>query len=138
VKTRAALSVSFGVVVLATIGWQIHEIGAGNSARTASGSTVTPSIALRDGTFTGRSETTRYGDVQVAIVVTGGRITDATTPTLSGNEGRSNQINNQAAPILRAELLQSQSATIQSVSGATYTSGAYITSLQSAFDQAKS
>jgi uncharacterized protein with FMN-binding domain len=137
VKTRSVLSVSFGIVVVATIGWQVANLGTDTSSNTSTSSGIEPTVKLKDGTYTGTSVVTRFGDVQVAIVVSGGRITDATTPTLTGNEGRSEQINNEAAPILRSELLASQSATIQSVSGATYTSDAYISSLQSAFDQAK-
>lgn len=136
-KTRTMLGVSLGLVVAATIGWQVADAAAGGSTTTSATSGINPTVKLKDGTYTGTSEITRFGDVEVAIVVSGGRITEATTPILTGNEGRSEQINNQAAPVLRSELLASQSATIQSVSGATYTSEAYISSLQSAFDQAK-
>ncbi|MES2170088.1 MAG: FMN-binding protein [Actinomycetota bacterium] len=135
VRTRTALGAALGVVVVGTVGWQLATLEQPTAATSSSG--ARPTVALKDGTYTGPSEQTQFGDVQVQIVVSGGRITDATTPVLTGNEGRSQQINNQAAPILRSELLASQSPSIQSVSGATYTSNAYITSLQAAFDQAK-
>lgn len=135
-KTRTILGASLGIVVVGAVGWQLATLDQ-TSTSTSSSSGARPTVTLTDGTYTGTSVQTQFGDVEVQIVVSGGRITDATTPVLTGNEGRSEQINNQAAPILRSELLASQSASIQSVSGATYTSNAYITSLQAAFDKAK-
>ena len=140
-STRRILAAVFGSLVAAVVGWQVTSAVTSTSTTTADRGSVLPAqmptTKLTDGTFTGTRQSTRFGDVQVAITVSGGAITDVTTPVLSGNEGRSDQINNQAAPILRSEALAAQSATIDSVSGATYTSGAYISSLQSALDQAK-
>lgn len=70
------------------------------------------------------------------IVVSDGTITDVTAPQLTDADGRSVAISAQAAPVLRQEALQAQSAQIQAVSGATFTSEGYTTSLQSAIDQA--
>jgi len=75
--------------------------------------------------------------MQVAIVVSGGKITDVKALQLTNQGGRSVQISNYAAPILRKEVLAAQSAKVNSVGGATYTSEGYLTSLQSALDQAK-
>ncbi|MBK4346685.1 FMN-binding protein [Lacisediminihabitans sp. G11-30] len=142
-RTRRVLTGVFGSLVAVVIGWQVTASITGGSSTTASNTSGSvlpaqlPSTKLKDGTFTGSRQTTRFGDVQVAITVSGGAITDVSTPVLSGNEARSDQINNQAAPILRSEALAAQSAQIDSVSGATYTSDAYISSLQSALDQAK-
>jgi uncharacterized protein with FMN-binding domain len=80
---------------------------------------------------------TEYGPVQVRIVVAGGRMTDATAVQLPDHAARSVQINGRAAPILRQEALSAQNATIDTVSGATYTSQGYRGSLQSALDAAK-
>ena len=69
------------------------------------------------------------------VTITAGKITDVTalqTPT----GGKSDRINAQAVPILQSEALTAQSAQIDSVSGATYTSTSYKISLQSALDQA--
>lgn len=88
------------------------------------------------GTFDGATTQTQFGPVQVEIVVSSGKITDVKALQLTNDGGRSVQISNQAAPILRSEALTAQSASIQSVSGATYTSQGYMTSLQSAIDQA--
>lgn len=77
----------------------------------------------------------RWGTVQVTIVVSGKKITDvqATAPT---ERQRSAFINDQALPMLKSEVLQSQSANIDYLSGATMTCDAYIQSLQSALTQA--
>ena len=78
---------------------------------------------------------TRYGPVQVEIVVADGQLQDVVAIQLPTGR-RSGQISNAAAPILREEALQAQSASIDTVSGATYTSDAYAQSLQAALDQA--
>jgi uncharacterized protein with FMN-binding domain len=74
--------------------------------------------------------------VQVQITVSGGALTDVTALQLTDHDGKSVQISNRAAPVLRSEVLQAGSANVNTVSGATYTSDAYLTSLQSALDQA--
>lgn len=89
-----------------------------------------------DGRYTGDSVATRFGDVQVQITVSGGQISDVTAVHLTDHDSRSVSISNRAAPILREEVLQAQSSSVQMVSGATYTSRAYLDSLQSALDQA--
>jgi uncharacterized protein with FMN-binding domain len=89
------------------------------------------------GTFTGSVAQTEYGPVQVRIVVAGGRMTDATAVQLPKSSSRSNQLSGRAAPILRQEALSAQSASIDTVSGATFTSAGYRNSLQAALDAAK-
>ena len=80
---------------------------------------------------------TRYGAVQVAITIAGGKITDVTVPQYPNTERRDEEINAQAIPQLISETTSAQSAQIDMVSGATYTSDGYTQSLQSAIDQAK-
>ncbi len=75
-----------------------------------------------------------YGTLQLQVTATGGRITNI-NPVDTSSDPRSAQINGQAIPTLQQEAMQAQSASIQGVSGATYTSNAYKTSLQSALDQ---
>jgi uncharacterized protein with FMN-binding domain len=89
------------------------------------------------GTFAGSTVQTRFGPVQVEIVVADGKITNVKALQLTNDGGRSVQISNYAAPILRKEVLSAQSANVSSVGGATYTSEAYLSSLQSALDKAK-
>lgn len=107
----------------------------GTSSGTASPS-ASPTTAAVSGTFTGDSVQTRYGAVQVQITVASGTISEVTALHLTDADGRSVSISNRAAPVLRQEALAAQSAQVQGVSGATYTSQAYLTSLQSAIDQA--
>ena len=108
----------------------------GTTADTGSGAAAPAPAAAASGTFTGSVASTRFGDVQVQITVADGSITDVAALHLTDADGRSVQISNRAAPVLREEVLQAQSASVQMVSGATYTSEAYLTSLQSAIDQA--
>jgi uncharacterized protein with FMN-binding domain len=72
----------------------------------------------------------------VQITVSAGKITDVTPLQLTDEGGRSVQISNEAAPLLRDEVLQAQSANVQTISGATITSDGYLSSLQSALDAA--
>jgi uncharacterized protein with FMN-binding domain len=88
------------------------------------------------GTFTGDTVNTQFGPVQVKITVKEGKLTDVTPLQLTTDGGRSVQISNYAAPILRTEVLAAQSANVSSVGGATYTSQGYLSSLQSALDKA--
>ena len=89
-----------------------------------------------DGTYDGTTVSTRFGDVQVQVTISGGAITDVTALQLTDHDGRSVSISNRAAPILRDEVLQAQSASVSFVGGATYTSAAYLQSLQAALDAA--
>jgi uncharacterized protein with FMN-binding domain len=90
---------------------------------------------LRDGTYKGSPVSNPYGSVQVAITVSGGRVTDAAAnyPTT----GQSASINAAAIPKLRQATIQAQSAEIDAVSGATATSESYTESLQAALDAAR-
>ncbi len=89
-----------------------------------------------DGTFTGDSIMTRWGLVQVAITVKNGAITKSEVVQVPWNNPRDQQINSYAVPILNQEVVTAQSSQIDMVSGATVTSDGYVTSLQSAIDQA--
>jgi uncharacterized protein with FMN-binding domain len=87
-------------------------------------------------TFTGNAADTRWGPVQVRITVQGGKITTSEAVQYPQNNGRDAQINGYALPVLNQEVVQQQSASIDTVSGATVTSDGYLQSLQSAIDQA--
>lgn len=102
----------------------------------STGSGTAPASNASDGTWTGATASTMWGDVQVQVVISGGQITDVVPLHLTDRGGRSVQISNRAAPILRSEVLAAQSANVSNVSGATYTTRGYLTSLQSALDQA--
>ncbi len=81
---------------------------------------------------------TRFGPVQVEVTLQGSTITSITALQLPGGDRRSAQISDRAEPALQSQALQAQSANIDGVSGATYTSTAYARSLQAALDAAGS
>lgn len=87
-------------------------------------------------TFTGQAASTRYGPVQVAIVVQNGRMTAINVLDYPRANDTDIQINSRAIPQLRSSALQAQSANVPNISGATYTSSGFKTSLQSAMGQA--
>ncbi|WP_426517118.1 FMN-binding protein [Diaminobutyricibacter sp. McL0618] len=86
-------------------------------------------------TVDGAVEQTPYGPIQVQLTYTGTKITAVTELQSPSDRGRSVEINQQAGPILEQEVLSSQSAKIDTVSGATYTSDGYAQSVQSAIDK---
>jgi uncharacterized protein with FMN-binding domain len=87
-------------------------------------------------TFTGDVADTRWGPVQVRVTIQGGRITSAEAVQYPDENRRDVQINGEALPILSRQVVQEQSAVIDTVSGATVTSDGYRQSLQSAIDRA--
>jgi uncharacterized protein with FMN-binding domain len=105
--------------------------GSGGSAASGSGSSSTASS-----TVTGDTVQTQWGPVQVQLSVAGSRITGVTVLQYPNGNGTDTQINNYALPILVNETMSAQSASIDMVSGATYTSTGYQQSLQSALDRA--
>jgi uncharacterized protein with FMN-binding domain len=113
------------------------ESEGGTAQSPTSGSTTTSTSTLVDGTYTGGAANTRYGPVQVQISVSGGQIAEVQVLDYPASNSKDRQINERALPILISETTQAQSAQIDMVSGATYTSDGYIASLQSAIDQAQ-
>ena len=87
-------------------------------------------------TVAGAAVMTEYGPVQVRVKVRGTRIVSIDNLALPFDRSRSQEISRIAGPLLRSEALQAQSARIDVVSGATYTSDGYAQSLQSALDRA--
>ena len=102
------------------------------SARTGAG--PSPSSAGPVTTL-GQAVTDQYGTIQVRIVTVGRQIRSVSFAQLVGDEELSDLINAQAGPLLLQRTLTAQSALIDTVSGATYTSDAYRQSLQSALDK---
>lgn len=91
---------------------------------------------LQDGTWTGSVVFNDYGDVEVKIVVSDKKITNVINADWPQDRAQSAQISGAAVKTLRSEALAAQSATINSVSGATETSDSYKQSLQHAIDVA--
>jgi uncharacterized protein with FMN-binding domain len=109
------------------------------SAGTSSGATAT--TAKKDKTaakktFTGAAAQTRYGPVQVRIAVKKGEVANVAAIQYPTSDPRDAEINSFAIPALDSEATAAASTNITMISGATYTSEGYLSSLQSALDQA--
>jgi uncharacterized protein with FMN-binding domain len=150
-RARAILGSAAASLSILVLGWQL-----GGQPATVAGSTTSPLTNTDTGTgtgtddessansaldtgaaasYTGTTSTSRYGSITVSITVEDGTLTDATAE-VSADDGRSRSISARAVPLLRSEVLTAQSADVSMVSGATYTSEGYLSSLQSALDQA--
>ncbi|MGI8329803.1 FMN-binding protein [Actinomadura scrupuli] len=140
---RAAVTTSAtvaGIILLLSL--KPHQVTPAPTATTSSGTTSTaqrkaPSTRPATGTFKGNIVPTRYGPVQVAITMNAGKLTKVTVLRAPNENGRDRAIASFALPQLTDEALSAGTAKIDSVSGATYTSQGYITSLQSALDHAR-
>ena len=105
------------------------------TASAAATQTTAPvTTTIKDGTYTGPSVNVNYGNVQVKITVSNGKITDAVA--VKAPKGKNDRYTNMAVPILKAQTLQAQSANIQGASGASYTSYGWFKSLQGALADA--
>ncbi len=112
----------------------------GSTNPPAASAPTTPSTAARSNvtkTVDGAPVDNQFGTVQVRVTIRNGQITDVTALQMPYDHQRSAYISQQAEPYLRQEALQAQSAQIDLISGATYTSESYAQSLQSALDKAK-
>jgi uncharacterized protein with FMN-binding domain len=115
------------------------DTGSGDTGATGtpgSGAAASPKTGSGTLVVNGTVADTRYGPVQVQIRVTSGKITDIVALQLPSGDSRDEEINSYAVPQLREEVLTAQSARIDTVSGATYTSEGYRQSLQAALDAA--
>ncbi|MDX3099914.1 FMN-binding protein [Nonomuraea angiospora] len=142
----AVLATAVGLVLL--LSFKPHDVSQAAQPPAAlgqkqSGTTPTQGTTGTKGTkgtagttVTGDPADTRWGPVQVAITVSGGKIADVQVLQAPDGNRRDIEINDAALPILTQEALSAQSAQIDTVSGATYTSEGYARSLQSAIDRA--
>ena len=139
----SAIAADASPTVTPTLG--IAEVPAAGSGAVPPTATPAPAVTriptateapATDGTVAGDAIRIRWGYVQVQVTVANGEITDVTTLQIPTGDPRSAQINGYAEPYLRESALQSQSASIDYVSGATFTSRAYAQSLRSALDRA--
>jgi uncharacterized protein with FMN-binding domain len=106
--------------------------GSTNGGSTNGGTTTAAGKRTVDGPVVG----TRFGSVQVEVTLDGSRIVEIAALQLPNGDRRTNQISSYVEPILRTQALTAQSARIDGISGATYTSLAYARSLQAALDSA--
>lgn len=101
---------------------------------------VTPTASnamYKDGQYTGDLTDAYYGNIQVRVTISSGKITDVQFLSYPSDRGTSIFINSQAMPLLRQEAITAQSYQVDTVSGASQTSRAFQISLKSALDQAK-
>jgi uncharacterized protein with FMN-binding domain len=112
-----------------------NTTGNGNGGGTVAQGGSSGSGSSYSGTVTGQAVQIPFGTVQVQLTVQNGTITDVQALQMPSADRHSYAVSSYAAPQLRSEVLQAQSAQINTISGATYTSEGYIQSLQSALDQ---
>lgn len=111
----------------------------GNSVVTPLANTPVATLVgskYKDGQFIGIVTDAYYGNVQVKVIISGGKITDIQFLDYPHDRRTSENINSQAMPYLKAEAMQVQNANVDIVSGATATSMAFQKSLQSALSKA--
>ena len=106
------------------------------AAPTGGSAATTATPAAGSSTVTGAVAQTRWGPVEVRLTLAGGKITAVDVVQYPNGNGRDQEINADALPVLVQETISAQSANIDMVSGATVTSDGYVQSLQSALDQA--
>jgi uncharacterized protein with FMN-binding domain len=108
-----------------------------SAAATGSGQAAAGQPAEPAGTAsaTGTMEQYGYGELAARVTISGGHITAVSVPAIRTAEQYSQQLAAQVIPMLNKEVLAAQSAHIQAVSGASYTSQAYAASVQAALDQ---
>ncbi|MGW5769851.1 FMN-binding protein [Streptomyces longwoodensis] len=134
VVLASAGTVSAFVLLLSLKPHDLPEVTAAPAPAPSSSASASGASGTR--TVTGESVQTRWGPVQVRVTVADGKLTDVTAVAYPQDNPRDQQINSYALPELRSEALRAQSADIDTVSGATYTSDGYRESLQSALDAA--
>ncbi|TLQ48600.1 FMN-binding protein [Streptomyces marianii] len=112
------------------------ETGTGSGEGAGSGSGQGAGAGGETESVLGDVAGTQYGDVQVRLTVSGGRVTAAEAVKAPDSDANSRKIAADAVPKLNQAAVAAQSAEIDAVSGATYTSEGYTRSLQSALDKA--
>lgn len=97
--------------------------------------TTVPVSSTATRSAVGKHEYYGYGEMAVKVTVVGTHITGLQIASLKTAESYSQQLAQQALPILKSEVLQAQGTRISALTGATYTSEAYAYSIQSALDK---
>ena len=151
--TTDSVVLTGGTDTLNTVGTVAATASTAATATTApatsvAGDTLTPveptttvaaaPATILDGTYLGVADSNRWGSVQVQAVYSGGQLVDVQIVQYPDGDNKSVRINQRSLPTLISEAISSQSADVNTVSGATYTSVSYKVSLQSAIDAAKS
>jgi uncharacterized protein with FMN-binding domain len=106
------------------------------AAPTPTKTNTTPAAEYKDGSYTGDVENAFYGNVQVAVTIASGKITVVNFLQSPDDNPNSLYVNQTAMPYLKQEAIKAQSAKVSVVTGATFTSQAFMQSLSSALSQA--
>lgn len=109
----------------------------GNSGTSSSPAPTASATSYKDGNYTGSTEDAFYGYVQVRVSIQNGKLTDVKFLQYPNDRSTSVYINSQAMPLLKQEAIAAQSASVDTVSGATDTSQAFVQSLTNALNAAK-
>jgi len=111
----------------------VAALGLGGAAWASPGARL---ASLKGGAFTGKREYAYYGFVKVQAIVQDGTLSDIRVLEYPNDNGRSHYINSVALPYLVQEVVDAKSWKVDLVSGATFTSAAFLRSLQDALKQA--
>ncbi len=132
------------IISAASTSLQTTTSGATSSSNDSSATATMSSASMqnnttqyKDGSYTGKAADAYYGNIQVKVTISGGKLTDVAFLQYPSDQRESVQINAQAMPLLKQEAIKAQTAQIDGVSGATDTAQAFIESLGSALSQAK-
>ena len=93
--------------------------------------------AYKDGTYLGAETSSMYGKAKVQVVIANGQITDVQFVEFPNDRVTTTSKSNMAMPVIKQEVIQAQSANVNTVSGATETSASFIQSISDALSQAK-
>ncbi|MFD1417669.1 FMN-binding protein [Companilactobacillus keshanensis] len=145
IRKIIGVSLSFGVAVAMAIDGYIVFFKDTQSTEVKTKTTTKKTATVKqkstgqykDGTYTGSSTSTRWGDVQIQITISGGKLTKINVLKHPDSENKSVQINEQSLPTYKSEAIKAQSASIQQISGATETYKGFTGSLQNALNQAE-
>lgn len=142
---KKTLVIIFAIATLGLIGYYANgqdsnsgsNVSANPSSATAAGINSTSQGTYKDGTYNGSAAETPYGTVQVAAVVSGGKIADIKFIKMPNDQRHSVEVTNFSEPLLKESTIAKQNANIDFVTGATSTCYGYQESLQAALDKAK-
>lgn len=107
-----------------------------NTTPTPAPTTMQTQTGYKDGQYTGTVANTVYGDIQVKVIITGGKITDIQMLKTPTGGGHTAQLVASSFPILQSEAIAAQSSQVDIVSGATQNSEGFSQSLASALSKA--
>jgi len=134
-KNGSNASTSSLVAPKSTTSGSADLTNAGGNTSSTQAASSSGSATYKDGTYDGSSDTP-YGNVSIAVVISGGKISDVQYLQMPNDQGHSQEVTNFSEPLLKQEAIQKQSPKIEFVTGATSTSLGFEESMQQALNQA--